>query len=44
MRGAELEQGDIHIYPELAGTALALYHNLPTSALPTSAEMVPALV
>ena len=40
---AALERGEIHLYPELAGTALALYHNLPTDALPTERDRSHAL-
>ncbi|MEM7133279.1 MAG: glycine betaine ABC transporter substrate-binding protein, partial [Chloroflexota bacterium] len=38
-----LERGEIHVYPEMAGTALALYHNLPTDALPTEGDRSHAL-
>ncbi|MEZ4622343.1 MAG: glycine betaine ABC transporter substrate-binding protein, partial [Caldilineaceae bacterium] len=35
---AMLEAGEIDIYPEFTGVALSLYHNIPPSALPTTAE------
>ncbi|MEZ4727877.1 MAG: glycine betaine ABC transporter substrate-binding protein [Caldilineaceae bacterium] len=33
-----LENGDIDLYPEYIGTALSLYHELPSDALPNSAS------
>ncbi len=35
---AALESGEIDLYPEYTGTAVALYHNLPGSALPSDEE------
>lgn len=35
-----LEKGDIDLYPEYTGTAVALFHNVPADALPTDAEGV----
>ncbi|MCB0063835.1 MAG: SH3 domain-containing protein [Caldilineaceae bacterium] len=35
---AMLQAGAIDIYPEFTGAALSLYHNIPLSALPTTAE------
>ncbi len=33
-----LEEGQIDLYPEFTGVALSLYHNIPPSALPTTAD------
>lgn len=35
-----LENGEISLYPEYTGTAIALFHNLPASALPSDDERV----
>jgi osmoprotectant transport system substrate-binding protein len=35
---AALEKGQLDVYPELTGTALALFHKLPPAALPKEAE------
>ncbi len=39
-----LERGAIDLYPEFTGVALSLYHNIPPSALPTTADGAFSLV
>lgn len=39
-----LERGEIDLYPEFTGVALSLYHNIPPSALPTTADGAFSLV
>lgn len=41
---AMLESGEIDLYPEFTGVALSLYHNIPPSALPTTADGAFSLV